>query len=80
MNLPPESGQAGRSSTSSMNGRSWLQIPMGACLAQTGLARPIGFACFPYAEDEWFRHRNQRSIGVADLCGFPGSVADWYSA
>ena len=30
-----------------------------ACRAQTGLARPIGFALFPtYAEDEWFRHTN----------------------
>jgi hypothetical protein len=37
--------------------------------------------CFPpYAEDEWFQHRNQRSIEVADSAGFWGSVADGFSA
>jgi hypothetical protein len=33
---------------------------MGAYLARTGSARPIGFALFStYAKDEWLRHRNQ---------------------
>jgi hypothetical protein len=42
MNLSPESGQAVRSSTSSMNGRTWLRILLGAHFAaQNGLAEPI---------------------------------------
>src|ERR1700722_14521692 len=62
-----------------MNGRKWHWITLGGHVAaQTGLARPIGFALFPtYAEDEWFRHRNQRSIGAPDFCGFPGVCARW---
>ena len=81
MNLALESGQAGRSSTSSMNGRSWLQMPMGAYLAQNGSARPIGFALFStYAEDEWFQHRFIHGIGVADFCGFRGAAESRFSA
>ena len=69
MNLPPESGQAGLSSTSSMNGRSWLQIPMGAYLAPTGSARPIGFALFS--------PRNFAKWRVADFLGFSRVGFGW---
>jgi hypothetical protein len=41
----------------------WAKVALdntgGHIAAQTGLARPIGFALFPtYAEDEWFRYTN----------------------
>ena len=74
MNLPPESGQAGRSSTSSMNGRSWLQIPMGAYLGSDWLSETDRICLIStYAEDEWFRHRNIGVIKVTDFCGIPGA-------
>ena len=75
MNFPPESGQAGLSSTSSMNGRSWLQIPMGVYLAQTGSARPIGFALFPTMQKT-----SGFGIGTSGLRGWPISVSGGFSA
>jgi hypothetical protein len=65
-----------------MNGREWHWITLGGHVAaQTGLARPIGFALFPtYAEDEWFQHRFIHGIGVADFCGFRGAAESRFSA
>ena len=82
MNLPPESGQAGRSSTSSMNGRSWLQIPMGEYLAQTGSAGPISdLPYFPRMQKtSGYRIGFAALLGMKDFSGLQAVAADRYSA
>jgi hypothetical protein len=77
MNLPPESGQAGRSSTSSMNGR----IPLG------GFGRPDlpqqDQSDLPYSPP--MQKTSGSGIGASwgqsgGFLAFPGSPADGFSA
>jgi hypothetical protein len=50
-----------------------------ACQNTSARGPRMGVTCqlFTHAEDEWLRHRNQRSIGVADFCGFSGDCDRW---